>query len=185
MPDILTSLWPEDIRVDVLSPLTILRVQAESLGKATRGILKGAIETESSEKQLQHRLVVVAPAYHGYRHTLITALHGLDLPYPVEVRAESLERSEKRDVLVPSMTDVIIGRKHYYETYFPVANDDAQMLKLVQEALRSGPTRALITSLIAKSNEVNARPSPDSNENGHAGHESTPDASDDGPDSAE
>ena len=81
------NLWPEEFKIDVQSPLTILRVQAGLLGKVTRGILEGAVETETSTEKVQHRLVVIAPAYNGYRHTLVAANHDPNLPYPAEVRA--------------------------------------------------------------------------------------------------
>ena len=134
-------------------------------------------------------MVIVAPTYNGYRHTLITAIQGSKLPFPVEVRAEALGREEKRErdaTIVDQMVGGIMGNKRTYSVIvFPTANDDSEMITLIQKALRSGSTRAIITSLIAKSNEANGRPSPDSTENGHAGHESTPDASDDGLDSDE
>ena len=123
------------------TPLTILRVQANLLGKVTRGILEGVEETELSTEKVQHRLVVIAPAYNGYRLTLVAALHNPDLPYPAEVRAKSLEELDQ-----------------FHRPVYPEANDDIQMAELVQSALNSQPTRAAILSLIAKSNEVRLPP---------------------------
>ena len=76
MAESIPSLWPGEFKIDVQTPLTILRVQAGLLGKLTRGILQGEVETETSEEKVQHRLVVIAPAYNGYRHTLVVASHG-------------------------------------------------------------------------------------------------------------
>jgi hypothetical protein len=80
MLDTIPNLWPEQFKIDVQTPYTILRVQAELLSKVTRGILQGDVETESSKEKVQNRLVVIAPAYNGYRHTLVVALHHPDLP---------------------------------------------------------------------------------------------------------
>jgi hypothetical protein len=145
MPDTIPNLWPTEFNVDVRTPLTILKVQANGLSKVTKGILEGAVETERSEHQEQHRLVVVAPAYNGYRRTLITVLHDLDLPYPAEVRAEGLAESIER---MSPLHDI------YTVTVYPSADSDEQLIELVQKALQSGPTKALILSLIAKSNEA-------------------------------
>ncbi len=153
MPDTIPNLWPEEFKVNVQSPLTILRVQAEQLGKVTRGILAGTVETETSKERVQHRLVVIAPAYNGYRHTLIVATHDANLPYPTEVRAEGLgeERSDRYAPPHPMLPDEM-------RTVYPRAYDDGQMQNLVQRALTSAETRAVILSLIAKSNEVQVSP---------------------------
>ena len=95
MPDTIPNLWPQEIKVHVQSPYAILSVQAGLLGKLTRGILEGAVETETAKDKVQHRLVIVAPAYKSYRHTLVTALHNPDLPYPAEVRAAGLGAASK------------------------------------------------------------------------------------------
>jgi hypothetical protein len=50
MSDSIPNLWPEEFKVDVQSPLTILRAQAGMLGKVTRGILEGTVETEESKE---------------------------------------------------------------------------------------------------------------------------------------
>lgn len=137
MSGTIPNLWPE-FNVDVLTPVAILRTQAELLSKNTRGILVGEVETEEAEGRVQHRLVVVAPAYNSYRHTLLTVSHDDALPYPVLVKALSL--------LV--RTDFDEGE------VYPEAADDEELIKLVGRALRSDDTRSTIISLIAKSNDT-------------------------------
>lgn len=51
MPDAMPSLWPPEIKVDVQTPLAILRVQASHLNKVTRGIMRGDVETETSPRR--------------------------------------------------------------------------------------------------------------------------------------
>jgi hypothetical protein len=143
MSDSIPNLWPKEFKVDVQTPYTILKVQAGYLGQVTRGILEAEVETESSPNRVQHRLVVIAPAWKGYRHTLVTAIHDPNLPYPAEVRAEALARPVEP-----------VG------VAYPRANDDDDMRSLVANALRSDQTKAVIISLISKSNEVISSPSP-------------------------
>lgn len=140
MPDVLPNLWPDEFKIDVQTPLVILRAQANYLSKVTRGILQGTVETEAADDLVQHRLVVVAPAFNAYRHTLIAALHSKDLAYPVEIRAEALAASE-----VFANAPV---------TTYPKAYNDEHMNELVARALQSPETKAVILSLIAKSNEA-------------------------------
>jgi len=52
MPDTIPNLWPEQFKVDVQTPYTILRVQANLLDKVTRGILVGEVETENSKERV-------------------------------------------------------------------------------------------------------------------------------------
>jgi hypothetical protein len=103
----------------------------------TKAILVGEVETETGERMTQHRLVVVAPACNGYRHTLITVIHSTDLPYPAEVQAEPL-------------WDVF--------SMYPSASTDDELRALLAKALQSDKTKALILSLIAKSNEAATPP---------------------------
>ncbi len=148
MIDTIPNLWPDSFKVDVQTPYSILRAQAELLGNVTRGILKGAVETEEGKERIQHRLVVIAPAYNGYRHTLITASHHTHFPYPTEVRAESLaERVRGEPIFGPLASGPMI-------TVYPKANNDDEMRGFVQRALRSGPTMAAVLSLIANSNQA-------------------------------
>ena len=151
MPETIPNLWPHEFKIDVQTPLTILRVQANLLSKVTRGILEGVVETETSNERVQHRLVIVAPAYNGYRHTLFAVLHNPILPYPAEVRARVLAEEVER--IDSTGIDV------YRETVYPVANSDEQMQTLVGQALQSEETKAAILSLIAKSNEARQSPS--------------------------
>ena len=131
------NLWPEEFKIDVQSPYAILRVQAELLGKVTKGILIGEVETESNDTDVQHRLVVIAPAYNNFRYTLLAAKHAINFPYPTEVISQSLA----------------IPVDYELEKY-PIAYSDDVLTDLVRRALSSGDTKAVILSLIAKSNEA-------------------------------
>src|SRR5437867_1338068 len=84
------NLWSEDVRVDILSPLAILRTQASLMGELTKGILEAEIESNVDHEHAYqiHSLFLVAPALEHYRHLILRARHRLDLVYPVMVFAE-------------------------------------------------------------------------------------------------
>ena len=160
MPDTIPNLWPEQIKVNIQSPYAILRVQAGLLGKLTRGILQGAVEKETVKDKQQHRLVVIAPAYNSYRHTLLTVLHDPALPYPAEVRAEALAERVPQDRFPwrPASS-------REYVTAYPYAHSDDELISLVGKALKSPATTAAIQSLLARSNDANPPTAPDSHSN--------------------
>lgn len=129
----------------VQTPLAILRVQARLLSQLTSGILDGDVETEETDKLVQHRLVVIAPAYNGYKHTLVTVIHNPDIAYPAEVRVPAIEEIER-------ISDLLT------RTTYPKATSDVAVQQLAQKSLQSGETEAIILSLIAKSNEYRKTP---------------------------
>ena len=110
------------------------------------------VETEAAKEQVQHRLVIIAPAYNGYRHTVLTAIHNRHLAYPAEVRAKSLAVQKEVQTYLTRL-----GPPDY-ETVYPSANSDEDMVSLVARALRSTETKAAVLSLIAKSNEAKRSP---------------------------
>lgn len=167
MPDEIKNLWPTDFRVNVQTPFAILSVQANLLGKMTHGVLTGSVETEKGDGGVQHRLIVMAPAFNSYRINLLTATHGKDLPFPVRIIADALATKVERRGN-ESFIEKAIGVKSY-ETVYPTAADDDEMQRLVGIALRSDQVKAIILSLIARSNEANLQDeiaeSPQSNPN--------------------
>jgi len=144
MPETIPNLWPDDIRVDIQSPSVILKVQADHLTRLTGGVLEGDVETVTSGENVQHRLVIVARSYRGYRHALVAALHKRNLPYPVEIREQSLGK--------PTPPDDPHSEER--EVTYPSASSDDRMQDLLRKALRSDSTVAIISSLIANSNEA-------------------------------
>lgn len=107
MPEVIPNLWPDEFKIEVQTPYAILRTQDNLLSKVTKGILIGDVETEASKDLVQHRLVVIAPAYNGYRHTLVVTRHDSDLPYPAEVRAQAVEKKvERQNPMMPGSLGV-------------------------------------------------------------------------------
>jgi hypothetical protein len=144
------NLWPKNFKVDVQSPVAILRSQASLLSQVTRGVLHANVETETTDKGVQHRLVIVAPAYNQYRHVLLVARHDARLPYPTTVVNDALAERVRRE---PNVLSLGLPT---YETVYPQAHSDDELITYIKTALGSDSTKAVVLSLIAKSNETTA-----------------------------
>jgi len=132
MAGTIPSLWPDDIKTDVLTPLAILRTQANALRQATRGLLEARVNSLTEDDREVHQLDIVAPAL-DYEHRILTVSHNKDLVYPAHVVLKGLPIAE-------------------------VANDD-QLMEKLREYLATIPVRSVISSLIARSNEHTNSPS--------------------------
>lgn len=124
------DLWPQEIVfTPVLSPLTILRHQAELLGEKSRGVLKAEVKTGGAGAELFHELRLIAPALDNYSKPLLEVRHASDLPYPCQVLSDAFEQDDH-----------------------DVSSPDA-LMRAVARALSSGVTRSLINSLLARISE--------------------------------
>jgi hypothetical protein len=148
------NLWSDDIKVDILTPLVILRSQAGLLGQMTRGLLEAEVSTVTSDTGVvQHHLDLIAPALR-YRHRVLAVKHSRELVYPVAVEAECFQPKPKSwttgEIPAPSKpssfpVDPEDGR--------PKANTEQEFIDLVSKVLHSSEVRSIIQSLIARSNE--------------------------------
>lgn len=124
-------LWPIDsIKVDIASPVAILRTQATALSRLTGGLLQAEVNGEHVDRLKQfvrYKFDIVAPALNNYRRTLFTVEHNDLLVYPV-----MLETDE--------------GQIY--------TNSQENFTKEVGIALSSKDVVALVQSLIAKINDV-------------------------------
>ncbi len=154
MTTAIPDLWSDDIRVDVLPPVAVLRAQEGLLAKKTQGILQAKLLTSATETLVEHSLYLIAPALNFYRVSLLSATHDREMVYPVTVAAQcwfseflpdGAEEPEKRRV----------------------AATEEEFIDLVRQALRSTAVRGLIQSLIARSNEIREQQRPASTENGN------------------
>jgi hypothetical protein len=166
MPDVLASLWPDDIKVNVQPPIAILRTQATEIGKITKGILKGEVSTTTGvDDFVTHRLDLVAPALGGRRVGVLNATHRSDI-YPVVIEADFFKPQPPRSKL-GAVTAAAAGLSMYLaaggisepppwpnpDDWRPVANNEDEFVARVREVLRSGKVRAAIDTLLALSNE--------------------------------
>ena len=134
------NLWPTAaVSFETLSPVAILRVQAENLTRMTHGLLQGEVTTTNvSQKTVRHHFSIAAPALNGYRHEILRVKHDKGLVYPVSFVTDEL--TEDDELHVSSST----------------AYTEAEFIELLTGALQSGYVLSVINSLIARSNE--ARP---------------------------
>jgi len=80
------NLWGDlPVVDDTVTPLRMMREQANILRQATRGVLHASITTTPlSEGRMRHSFYLVAPLLNDYRHLLFSVEHGID-PYPAHI----------------------------------------------------------------------------------------------------
>ena len=139
------DLWPDDIRVDVVAPIAILRAQEGLLSKRTQGILQAKLVTSESKVLVEHSLYLIAPALNYYRVSLLSATHDRKMVYPVTVTAQCWFSE-----FLPEGREEMENRR--------VAASAEEFIDLVRQALRSTEVRGLIDSLIIRSNEIQGNP---------------------------
>jgi hypothetical protein len=142
MSDDESSYWIDDVEVEVLSPLAILRIQAASLSKKTHGLLEAEVVTATTPKTAAHELQLIAPALGGERRTVLTVVHAVNEPYPATVEAAVFEP----DAGSPDPND---DRR-------PTAPTVQEFKDLIKRAIQSKPVRAAARSLLARSEETSA-----------------------------
>lgn len=70
---------------DTITPLMIMREQANLLRQATHGVLRATISTSPlALGKMRHSFYLVAPLLNDYRHLLFSVEHGIE-PYPAKV----------------------------------------------------------------------------------------------------
>jgi hypothetical protein len=162
------NLWPEDIKVDVLPPLTILKYQAAKLREITKGILEAEVTTVSGPEDFAtHRLDLIAPVLEGRSTRVLSVTHRVDF-YPVVLEAECFRPKPAPTTFghvlgtagIAASVAAALGSKvpptwPNPDDWRPVANDQEELLKRIGEVLKSRQVRATIDSLIALSNEKN------------------------------
>jgi hypothetical protein len=162
MATTIPDLWSDDIRVNVLPPIAVLKAQESLLSQKTQGMLQAKLTTTETEKLVQHQLDLVAPSLNFYRERLLSATHTPELPYPVTVTAEAFEpkslnpMQEIGTTLAQALNPSRLQRR---------AATDKEFIQLVREILQSDTVRALIHSLIAR---INAKA--EQSANGPASH---------------
>jgi hypothetical protein len=144
MADEVTSYWPDDFDVKVLSPLAVLRIQANALSAKTHGLLEADVVSATSQRQESHQLELIAPALNGERRTVLTATHSKNEPYPVRAEAAIFEPHPEDAADDPD------------RDWRPEAATVKDFTELVKQVLQSKPTRAMMQSLLARSQEVPA-----------------------------
>ena len=141
MPTQISQQWPDEIAIDVVTPLTVLRALASSLEQKTKGILQAEISTFYPKEDLvQHSFEIVAPAVAYYRHQLLIAEHHRELVYPVTLTGYFLYN--------PMLGNTV------YTRGTKLVSTQQELDRALGETIRSPSTLAVIQSLIARSREA-------------------------------
>src|SRR5262245_10540273 len=83
MVSTIPDLWPADFGSVALSPVAILREQAELLTRKTEGAVRGQVRPGSGgEGQFIHTFLATVPQLDGYTYELFSVQHGIPF-YPV------------------------------------------------------------------------------------------------------
>ncbi len=149
MATTIPDLWSDDIKVNVLPPIAILRAQEGRLSQKTQGMLQAKLTTTETDQLVQHQLDLIAPGLNFYRERLLSATHAIDRLYPVTVTA--LAFAPKPRTPLQAVTASFAHAIDPSLLQRQAVTDD-EFIRLVQEVLQSQTVRALIHSLIARIN---------------------------------
>lgn len=140
------SLWPAQIKPDILSPRQILSAQANALTLLTKGVLVGELSEDKKDDEVILTLDMLAPAI-NYRHRVLTARHPVGLLYPVLLDADVFR--PKGIMALQGIGGIFEGKKSASQ-----ADSDDELVKLVERVLTSSAIVSMAQSLIALSNEA-------------------------------
>jgi hypothetical protein len=135
------NLWPDDFGTFTLTPpITILREQAEFLGKKTRGMVGGRVLTSkeadhwtpaegdpplrSFSGDLHHDFYLEVPSLDNYLYLLFAVVHPLDL-YPLELLDNAANKTYQ-------------------------CKDEGEFVQRLQDLLSSDRTKKVISALLAQ-----------------------------------
>jgi hypothetical protein len=155
MATTIPDLWSDDIKVDVLPPIAILKAQEGLLARKTQGMLQAKLTTTETENLVQHQFDLIAPSLNFYRERLFSATHSRTMLYPVTVTANCFRPKPRTQ-----MDAIISPITHPLDQPLPQreAATDEEFVQLVGKVLQSTEVRALIHSLIARINQANGEP---------------------------
>lgn len=106
MPTFIPDLWPATFGSVTLSPVAILREQAEWLSRKTAGAITGFVRTVSRvDGGFSHTLILRVPQLGNYLLELFTIQHKIPF-YPVQILASCLPNGEQE----------VLSEKEYLET---------------------------------------------------------------------
>lgn len=161
------DLWP-GLKLDTLSPATILRQQVAYIRVKGNGILDAELSTVTGTGDfIIHRLDLIAPVMDRQKYRVLTATHRADY-YPVQIEADCYRIPDSKFGYNPHITawaaklavdNSRFGLESVWPTegdWRPVASDQESFLSRIREVLASKEVRAAIESFIARSNEQNA-----------------------------
>lgn len=106
MPD----LWPQDLGDSTVTPpVSILREQAEALGKKTSGLVTARVQTTAAGDKLHHSFYLEVPSLDDYTYRLFGVEHPMELfPAVIYLDAAGGQKyvSENYEMFLANLRDV-------------------------------------------------------------------------------
>ena len=163
------NLWPAT-KINVLSPIAILRQQATYLREATQGILEAEVAVVKGEPWTITSFWIIAPALDRYRFELFKIAHNVTDPYPVQISCAGLfatDRINLREFLVTYAefdTPFTVSNPEdepddpITDTILVVASSQDDFMRILENILASPRTERTLHSLIARTNDMGLEP---------------------------
>jgi hypothetical protein len=141
------DLWPESLKVDVLTPFAILSAQAMKLTERTQGIVEGRVRSRSvSPGLICHAFELFAPVLE-FRYPLFDLWHNESFVYPALITERAKSRMGPDDVVAAFEGRLVVGAAE------PI-RDGTALLDALRRVFAYHKTVSVISSLIARSNEA-------------------------------
>lgn len=159
MPTQIPSLWPDNIDVDVVPPIAVLRHQASELRERTKGLLEAEVRSWPSKQEqgrIIHEFQIRAPALEGYTYSLFRIWHNKDFVYPAEIYFEpwvsqaKTEYFEKQKRLLPAQMFGPYAVADLEPSGIRSAATQTEFLEAMSDLLTSPRTKSVLMSLIAR-----------------------------------
>jgi hypothetical protein len=120
------NLWPTFEPSEIVSPKTLMVEQANFLSESTKNVILGQVsskDSQSTNNQIIHSFVIIAPALNNYRFILFEVSYGIYL-YPLVL--------------------------YYQQASIQIENEE-QFKDKMKEIFNSDITRRIVTSLYSQS----------------------------------
>lgn len=148
MPSEIPSLWSNLIKPGILSPLAILKSQAEALKEQTNGILVPEVNSEDYLSRIKHTLIIVVPALDGFRYSALEVAHHKERPYPVYTLGPGAShyRDEFNNYIQQGARGVALERLS--------AENEDDFIKLLSRMLQDPTLVGTLQGLIARVSDI-------------------------------
>src|SRR6266511_2111122 len=124
------DLWSEDIKVNVLPSIAVLKTQEGLLARKTQGMLQARLTTTETDTLVQHSLDLIAPALNFDRERLLSATHDREMLYPVTVTAEAFAPGPLNSM--QALSDAVLRKTDPSRIQRRAATDE-DFIRLVRE----------------------------------------------------
>ena len=169
MSEPIRNLWPVT-KINVLSPIAILRQQATYLRETTQGILEAEVAVVKGDPWTITSFWIIAPALDRYRFELFKIAHNVTDPYPVQISCAGLFATDSinlREFLVTYTefdTPFTVSNPEdepddpITDTILIVASSQDDFMMILEKILASPRTQRTLHSLIASTNDMGLEP---------------------------